>query len=236
MTERDFKRLSRREMLKLSPLAFAGAMLFKTVRTPIAEAGLRFSDWVSEKQVGARRLAETFPDSKVVSFEKFPYNYYDVLNPEVDLDSWKLTVEGEVRRPGVYTLDQIRELPRISQNTRHICVEGWDVIGSFGGARISDFLDMIGASESARFIEVDCADDYYSSIDMESARHPQSLLCYEMYGRPLDAGHGAPLRLQMPIKLGYKQAKYLVTFRVSSMLGVRKGYWEDLGYGWYGGI
>src|SRR5262245_62752812 len=186
MNTNESARLSRRELLKLSSLALAGAFGFKGIRMPIVEAGLRFSDWISERSLGAKQLAETFPDSKVVSFEKFPYNYYDVLNPEVDLDSWKLTVEGEVMRPGAYTLDQIRELPRISQNTRHICVEGWDVIGSFGGARISDFLDMIGASDSARFIEVDCADDYYCSIDMESARQAQSFLCFEMYGMPLD--------------------------------------------------
>lgn len=95
---------------------------------------------------------------------------------------------------------------------------------------------MIGANASARFIEVECADDYYTSIDVESALQPQSLLCYEMYGKPLDAGHGAPLRLQMPSKFGYKQAKSLVTLRVGTVLGARKGYWEDQGYGWYGGI
>ena len=223
-------------MLKLSPVALAGALLFESVRNPITQAGLQFAEHVSEKVLGARRLAETFPDFQVAPLANFPYNYYDILDPEIDLDSWTLTVEGEVERPGDYSLDQIKELPHISQNTRHICIEGWDVIGNFGGTRISDFLNTVGASRSARFIEVRCADDYYTSIDMESARHPQSVLCYEMYGKPLDAGHGAPLRLQMPIKLGYKQAKYLVTFRVSRVLPSRRGYWEDLGYGWYGGV
>lgn len=236
MNERDFKRLSRRELLKLAPLAAAGALLLEPVRQRFIRGGLRFTDRISEAHPGARRLAETFRDSEVVPIERFPYNYYDVLDPEVDLGSWTLTVEGEVSRPGEYTLEQIKSLPKISQNTRHICVEGWDVVGSFGGARVSDFLKMVGAHESARFIEVECADDYYSSIDMESVGHPQSLVCYEMYDKPLDAGHGAPLRLQIPVKLGYKQAKYLYTFRVSSVLGVRKGYWEDLGYSWYGGV
>ncbi len=228
--------MSRREVLKLSPIALAGALFNDRVQTRVREAGLWFSDWVSDKQFGRTRLAETLPDGKVTPFELFPYNYYDVLDPEVDLESWTLTVEGEVKHPGEYTLDQIKSLPHISQNTRHICVEGWDVVGNFGGARISDFLTMVGASPSARYIEVVCADDYYSSVDMKSARHPQSLLCYEMYGNPLNAGHGAPLRLQMPTKLGYKQAKYLVTFRVSNVLGARRGYWEDLGYSWHGGV
>ena len=95
---------------------------------------------------------------------------------------------------------------------------------------------MIGADPSAQFVEVECADDYYESIDIESARHRQSLLCYEMYGKPLDRGHGAPLRLQMPTKLGYKQAKYLTSIRVTNVLSSRKGYWEDLGYSWRGGF
>ena len=66
------------------------------------------------------------------------------------------------------------------QNTRHVCVEGWDVIGNFGGPRVGDFLKLVGADITARFVEVECADDYYESLDMESLLQPQSLLCYEM--------------------------------------------------------
>jgi DMSO/TMAO reductase YedYZ molybdopterin-dependent catalytic subunit len=116
-------------------------------------------------------------------------------------------------------------------------VEGWDVIGNFGGTRASDFLRAIGADASARFLEAECADGYYESIDMETMLHPQTLFCYEMYGKPLDRGHGAPLRLQMPTKIGYKQAKYLVTIRVTNVLQAdKRGYWEDQGYSWYGGL
>jgi DMSO/TMAO reductase YedYZ molybdopterin-dependent catalytic subunit len=173
----------------------------------------------------------------VVPFEKFPYNGYDVLDPEVDLEKWTLTVEGDVQHPGEYKLAQIQALPKLSQNTRHVCVEGWGVIGSFGGSLISDFLKLVGANTSARFLEVECVDDYYESIDMASALHPQSLMCYEMYGQPLDRKHGAPLRLQMPTKLGYKQAKYLDTVRVTNVLKAgRTGYWEDQGYSWFGGL
>src|SRR5262245_17296968 len=104
----DFHRLSRREMLKLSPIAVVGPLFFDPFRTWVSEAGLRFSDWVSDKQFDATRVAETLPRGDVTPFEQFPYNYYDVLDPEVDLRSWTLTVEGEVARPGEYTLDQIR--------------------------------------------------------------------------------------------------------------------------------
>ena len=106
-----------------------------------------------------------------------------------------------------------------------VCVEGWDVIGSFGGARISSLLAAAGADTRARFLAFSCADDYYESLDMATALHPQSLLCYEMYGVPLERGHGAPLRLILPTKIGYKSAKYLTSLTVTSVLD-RRGYWR----------
>jgi DMSO/TMAO reductase YedYZ molybdopterin-dependent catalytic subunit len=231
------KRMNRRELLKLVPVLALGAFVLPKLRDPLLNEGLQLSDWASEKLFSRRRLAQTFSDRDVVAFDRFPYNFYDVVDPGVDLDRWKLTVEGLVQRPGEYKLSQIQALPKITQNTRHVCVEGWDVIGNFGGARASDFLRLIGADTSARFVEVDCADEYYESIDMATMLHPQTLFCYEMYGKPLDRGHGAPLRLQMPTKIGYKQAKYLLTLRVSNVLQPdRRGYWEDQGYDWYGGL
>jgi len=237
LSEQSFKRMNRREVLKLTPIVLAGAFAIPKIREPLLAHGVAFSDWASGKLFRRSALAATFSDARVVPFEKFPYNGYDVIDPEVDLENWTLTVEGKVQRPGEYTLAQIQALPKITQNTRHVCVEGWDVIGNFGGARVSDFLQLIGADPHARFVEVACADDYYESLDMASLLQPQSLMCYEMYGKPLDRGHGAPLRLQMPTKLGYKQAKYLTTFRVTDVLTSGKhGYWEDQGYSWHGGL
>jgi DMSO/TMAO reductase YedYZ molybdopterin-dependent catalytic subunit len=132
-------------------------------------------------------------------------------------------------------LAQFQALPRVQQNTRHVCVEGWDVIGRFGGARLSDFLQIVGADPTARFITVNCADDYYESLDMATALHPQTLLCYEMYEQPLTREHGAPLRLQIPTKIGYKQAKYLTELKVTHALA-KVGYWEDQGYSWFYGM
>ena len=136
---------------------------------------------------------------------------------------------------GEYTLEEIQSLPRQRQNTRHICVEGWDVIGSFGGARLSEFLDLVGADPQSRFVFVECADDYYTAIDMATARHEQSLLCYEMYDRPLTREHGAPVRLSIPTKIGYKNAKYLTSVHITSVL-TKNGYWEDQGYSTYYGL
>ncbi len=235
--ESERRRMNRRELLKLVPVVAVGAFAIPKFRQPLLDKGLAFSDWVSGALFGRHRLAQTYSDRDVVPFERFPYNFYDVSDPGVDLEQWTLTVEGLVQGPGKYKLEQIQALPKIVQNTRHICVEGWDVIGNFGGTRASDFLRLVGADTSARFLEVECADGYYESIDMETVLHPQTLFCYEMYGKALDRGHGAPLRLQMPTKLGYKQAKYLDTIRVTNVLqaGMR-GYWEDQGYSWYGGL
>jgi DMSO/TMAO reductase YedYZ molybdopterin-dependent catalytic subunit len=177
-----------------------------------------------------------FADREVTPFERYPLNSYLTHDPEIDLDDWRLSITGLVNKPGEYSLDMIRALPRVTQNTRHICIEGWDVVGSFAGVRLADLLGAIGADPHARFLELMCADDYYESIDIDTARHPQSLLCDEMYGRPLTREHGAPLRLVLPTKLGYKQAKYLVGLRVSNVLGPKRGYWVDQGYSWYGGL
>jgi DMSO/TMAO reductase YedYZ molybdopterin-dependent catalytic subunit len=229
--------INRRELLKLVPVLALGAFAVPKLRDPLLNEGLHFSDWASEKLFGRNRLAQTFRDSDVAPFQRFPYNFYDVADPGVDLERWTLTVGGMVQRPGEYKLSQIQALPKVTQNTRHVCVEGWDVIGNFGGTRASDFLRLIGADTSARFLEAECVDGYYESIDMETMLHPQTLFCYEMYGKPLDRGHGAPLRLQMPTKLGYKQAKYLDTVRVTNVLRAdKRGYWEDQGYSWYGGL
>ena len=116
-----------------------------------------------------------------------------------------------MKRPGNYTLQQIQALPKVMQNTRHVCVEGWDVVGNFGGVRASDFLRWVGADLTARFLEVECADEYYESIDMATILHPQTIFCYEMYGRRSTAATARRCGLRMPTKLGYKQAKYLDT-------------------------
>src|SRR5215471_5266663 len=235
LDQRKFSKLTRRELLKLTPVVALGAFAIPSVQKPLLKAGLGFSDWASAQLFRNSHLAPTFADSDLTPFAKFPLNNYDVDDPGVDFNNWTLTVSGAVQKPGDYTLAQIQSLPKITQNTRHVCVEGWDVIGNFGGVRLSDLLASIGADTSARFITVECADDYYESLDMATAMHPQTLLCYEMYGQPLTREHGAPLRLQIPTKIGYKQAKYLTDLKVTRVLN-RVGYWEDQGYSSFYGL
>jgi DMSO/TMAO reductase YedYZ molybdopterin-dependent catalytic subunit len=232
---RKFKSLNRRELLKLAPVLALGAFAIPKLQEPLLMAGLGINDWVSAKLFRSGHLAPTFEDSDLTSFAQFPINDYDVDDPGVNLEKWTLTVDGAVQKPGEYTLAQIQSLPKIRQNTRHICVEGWDVIGRFGGTRLAAFLKTVGADPTAGFVTVECADDYYESLDMPTATHPQTLLCYEMYDRPLTREHGAPLRLQIPTKIGYKQAKYLTHLKVTHVLE-RVGYWEDQGYSEFYGL
>jgi DMSO/TMAO reductase YedYZ molybdopterin-dependent catalytic subunit len=220
---------SRRELLKLLPLVTLGAFAIPKFQEPLLKKGLAFNDWMSDKFFRSHHLAPNFGDAALAPLDRFYVNTFDVDDPEIDLDHWSLTVSGQVQKPGNYTLESIRSLPKFRQNTRHICVEGWDVIGSFGGAKLTDFLTMVGADPHAKFISVECADSYYESADMATALHPQSLLCYEMYDQPLTREHGAPLRLRMPTKIGYKQAKYITSLTVTNVLS-KIGYWEDQGY------
>jgi DMSO/TMAO reductase YedYZ molybdopterin-dependent catalytic subunit len=235
LDERKFANLTRRELLKVTPILALGAFAIPRFQDSLLKKGLGFSDWASARLFRRSVLAPAFSDAQLTPFEMFPLNSYDVDDPGVNFENWNLTVGGLVRQRGDYKLAQIQALPPVRQNTRHVCVEGWDVVGRFGGARLSDFLSMIGADTSARFITVACADDYYESLDMATALHPQTLLCYEMYDRPLTREHGAPLRLSVPTKIGYKQAKYLTGLKVTNVLE-KVGYWEDQGYSSFYGL
>jgi DMSO/TMAO reductase YedYZ molybdopterin-dependent catalytic subunit len=231
----QLKRMNRRELLKLTPVLALGAFAIPRFQTKLLASGLGFSDWAASKLFRQGHLAPTFATAEVTPFERFPINDYDEDDPGVDLEAWTLSVTDSVGKSVDYSLAEIQALPKVVQNTRHVCVEGWDVIGNFGGVKLSDFLHMIGADTTAKFVYVECADDYYESLDMETALHPQTLLCYEMYGKPLTREHGAPLRLQIPTKIGYKQAKYLTDLKVTNVLQ-KVGYWEDQGYSSFYGL
>src|SRR5436190_17004888 len=99
---------TRRELLKLSPALLLGAFAIPKLRDSLLGYGVAFSDWASGATFRNGHLAQTFADGDVVPFKNFPYNFYDVLEPDVDLDAWRLEVSGMVKRPGKYTLAQIQ--------------------------------------------------------------------------------------------------------------------------------
>lgn len=160
---------------------------------------------------------------------------------------WRLRVGGLVDRPLALSLAQLRSMPLREQITRHDCVEGWSAIGRWTGPMLGTILQAAGVRRSANYVVFRCADrypngrNYYESIDMIDAWHPQTIIALGLNGRLLDIGHGAPARLRVERQLGYKHAKYLMQVEaVASLDGIglgRGGFWEDhYDYDWYAGI
>ncbi len=169
--------------------------------------------------------------------------------------NWRFTITGRVARPMSLSLAQLRALPARTQITRHDCVEGWSAIGQWTGVPVGLLLKAAGAMPGAKYVIFHCADNldgepskggqqapgqYYESLAMASATHPQTLIAYAMNGAPLAVAHGAPLRLRVERQLGYKQAKYLQGMEVADsftgLAGGKGGYWEDRGYDWWAGM
>jgi DMSO/TMAO reductase YedYZ molybdopterin-dependent catalytic subunit len=163
---------------------------------------------------------------------------------------WRLGIGGLVEHPMSLSLADLRAAPARSQITRHDCVEGWSGIAQWRGARLGSLLERAKLKPQARYIAFFCADtleltldgtgDYYETIAIPDAFHPQTILAYEMNGQALPVAHGAPIRLRLERQLGYKMAKYVMRIEAIddfSKLGRGKGgYWEDRGYQWYAGI
>jgi DMSO/TMAO reductase YedYZ molybdopterin-dependent catalytic subunit len=165
---------------------------------------------------------------------------------------WRLKVDGLVERPLLLSLADLRALPSRTQITRHDCVEGWSSIGKWKGARLSAVLDQAKLKPEAKYLVFYCMDTldpsgtdnlygkYYESIDLDDARHEQTILAYDMNGAPVPVKHGAPLRLRVERMLGYKHAKYIQ--RIEAVASLDKialgsgGFWPDRGYEWYAGI
>jgi DMSO/TMAO reductase YedYZ molybdopterin-dependent catalytic subunit len=179
------------------------------------------------------RLAPEFPESRIT--RPFPFNaFYGIDEVRVvDPSTYRLEVSGLVRENRSWALPELHALPRTSQITRHICVEGWSAIGKWSGVRFSDFLQRIGADTTAKYVGFKCADDYYTSIDMPTALHPQTLLTFWFGDEILPAQYGFPMKLRMPTKLGFKNPKHISALYVTN--NYPGGYWEDQGYNWYSG-
>ncbi|MDN7562667.1 MULTISPECIES: molybdopterin-dependent oxidoreductase [Burkholderia cepacia complex] len=180
-----------------------------------------------------RKLAPTYPESMIT--RPFPFNaFYDIDQvPDVDARTYHLELGGLVKGKRIWMLDELRALPQESQVTRHICIEGWSAIGKWGGVRFSDFLLRAGADTTAKYVALHCADNYWTSIDMPTALHPQTLLTLTYDGNVLPAKYGFPMKLRMPTKLGYKNPKHIVAVTVTNEFP--GGYWENQGYNWFGG-
>jgi DMSO/TMAO reductase YedYZ molybdopterin-dependent catalytic subunit len=147
---------------------------------------------------------------------------------------WALDVSGLVERPLRLSLDDLVRLPQTQQRVNHYCVEGWNAVATWWGVRLREVARVAGVRPEAQYVDFRTFDqDFHESWDLESALHPQTLVAYAKDGAFLPPAYGAPARIHSPVKLGYKNAKYLT--RVVFMAERNGGYWSDQGYEWYGG-
>jgi len=194
----------------------------------------QFNDKVQELMFRPNHLAPTFSEAEVVKPPRFNA-YYDIEDiAPVDVASWKLELAGRIDNKKPWTAQEIYALPEQEWITRHICVEGWDYIGQWSGVNLRQFLERIGADTKARYVSFKCADDYYGSIDMASALHPQTILATKYAREPITDPFGFPLRLRTATKLGFKNPKWITAIEVTNEY--RGGYWEDRGFNWFSGI
>ncbi|MEO6210316.1 MAG: molybdopterin-dependent oxidoreductase [Gemmatimonadaceae bacterium] len=147
---------------------------------------------------------------------------------------WTLEVSGAVNNPVKLSLEDLRRLPFRSQRVDHFCVEGWNAIAVWQGVRLNDIARLVGVKPDAAYVDFQSFDDgYHESWDLDSAMHPQTLVVIAMDGHLLGMAHGAPARIHSPVKLGYKNTKYLT--KIVFLPKRNGGYWSDQGYEWYGG-
>jgi DMSO/TMAO reductase YedYZ molybdopterin-dependent catalytic subunit len=194
----------------------------------------RFNDRIQALLFNPHKLAPTYPESMVDRTFRFNAFYEEDDAPEVDPASYKLDVGGMVENKKSWTLPELYALPQEKQITRHVCVEGWSLIGSWSGARLSDFLKRVGADTSAKYVWFQCADTYSTTIDMPTALHPQTQMTFKFADEVLPRKFGFPMKIRIPTKLGFKNPKHVVAMNVTNKdLG---GYWEDRGYNWFSGL
>ncbi len=192
------------------------------------------------------RLAPEFARSRA----RMPRENGDVgLDDEVDPAAWRLRVHGYgSNKTQEFTLADVKALPKTEMTTELKCIEGWSVVVHWAGTRLSDFLaryplatrsghpadPLNPPADLAPYVAMLTPDEaYYVGLDMHSALHPQTLLCYEMNGAPLTSAHGAPLRLVTPLKYGIKHLKRIGTIAFADARP--KDYWAELGYDWDAG-
>jgi len=253
--ERKMHRMSRRSFLWGGAAIASGYAGWRWLTTRRPDDGiawpfrraLEINEALARDYFRTYRLAPTFPRSRAGE----PRPNGDLgLSEDFDPSAWKLSVEGVMGRSGPVslTLAEIRALPRVEMVTELKCIEGWSQVVRWAGARLADVIaryppatrsgetpDVKNRPEDLLpYMGMETPDGgYYVGLDMASALHPQTLLCYEMNGQPLTLEHGAPLRLAIPVKYGIKNIKRIGTIRYTDRRPA--DYWAEQGYDWYAG-
>ena len=242
--------ITRRTAIITGAASLGGLLLYKAIGsspTPtygnLLRMGDAFTYQAQRTLLSSKSLAKEYARHDISSFpatgtidpgdEKSQYFSKDyALLHKNNFENYRLSIEGSVSKPGLYSLSQFQSLPSRTQITKHCCEEGWSAIAEWTGVQLGRVLQAVGILPSARFVNFYAYDGYLDSIDMIDAFHPQTILAYGMNGKPLPLQHGAPLRLRVEKQIGYKSVKYLQRIVVSDQY-IDPG---DSGWAWYTGI
>jgi len=238
--ELEIGRKTRRSLITGGIATLAGAGLWAWVsNSPDEEGipqalrrGLQVNEKMSRGIFNGKRLAPEFPLERAV--KKVRVNEDIGMSEDVDRASWKVRIEGAGKHVDV-PLAQIKALPHAEHVTELKCVEGWSQIVHWGGARFADLAKQYPPPAGTQYVAMETPDGkYYVGLDIESAMQPQTLLIYEMSGKPVTEEHGAPLRLCIPTKYGIKNIKQIGVIRYTNERP--KDYWAERGYDYYAGL
>lgn len=233
--------IDRRTFLALGGSSLAAALLAACDSKGPAEAK-SILRWAERRNEGVERAlfrhtVMDHPESRALAGRALPSYFVSRRVPVWDpaaRGAWTLEVGGLVRRPLRLTLQQLSSLPRVTQRVNHYCVEGWTAVTEWTGVRVSTLARMAGLLPEAEYADFQSFDSgYHESWDLESALHRQTVIAYGWERGMLTPGHGAPARLHSPVKLGYKNVKYLT--KIVFLPKRNGGYWSDQGYEWYAG-
>lgn len=254
--EQQMRRLTRRSFLTGAAAALAGFGVWRWLTTSSPEDEipwplrrmLRFDQSLAEGCYSERRLAPTFAVERAQGEARI--NGLIALDSEVNTAGWQVRVQHSGRNAEqAVSLKALQELPHADLVTELKCVEGWSAVMRFSGVRFLDFLTQFGLGTHSgrppelkgnpqdlyRYVYLATPEeDYYVGLDMASALHPQTLLCDTMNGQPLTRPHGAPLRLYLAVKYGYKSLKRIGLIRFQDERP--PDYWAERGYDWYAGL
>jgi DMSO/TMAO reductase YedYZ molybdopterin-dependent catalytic subunit len=249
--EAGLRRISRRGFAVAGAAALAGVAGWRWLVTRSEEEGLPwpfrrvlgFNERLARAAFRMARLAPEFPRSAA---REPRVNGRIGIDQALDLDAWRLRVIGSSGERGArfFSLAEIKALPRVQMTTELKCIEGWSTVVHWTGARLADLAAATGLAARTgrqddpehlfRYAAFETPDSvYYVGLDIASALHPQTLLCYEMDGQPLTLDHGAPLRLVITVKYGIKNLKQIGTIRFTDHRPA--DYWAERGYDWYAG-
>ncbi|HET6765315.1 MAG TPA: molybdopterin-dependent oxidoreductase [Longimicrobiaceae bacterium] len=234
--------MDRRRFLAAGGLSLASAVLAAcdsrgpAAAAPVLKWAMRRNEAV--ERVLLRHTSMDLPATTKLAGRALP-SYYIAPQPPVWNQAangpWMLEVSGLVKRPLRIPLTELARLRSVTQRVNHYCVEGWTATTEWTGVRMSEIARLAGVLPDAGFVDFQSFDEgYHESWDLESAMHPQTLVVYGREGKMLRAAYGAPARVHSPIKLGYKNTKYLT--KIVFMPEPNGGYWTDQRYEWFGGL